>query len=77
MNLIFILFIKIVVEKFYFLFPPINFEINQMMRATPPKIRINAHHIPALKIVFTASQLVNKEIDKMEKNPNVNFFIVN
>lgn len=75
MNLISILFIKIVVEKFYFLFPPINLEISQIINATPPKIKIKAHHIPALKMVFTTSQLVNKEMQKMAKKPSVNFFI--
>ncbi len=70
-------FSYIVAKNNYSLFPPINFEINQMMSATPPKIKINAHHIPALNMVFTASQLVNKDIHKIAKNPSVNFFIVN
>ncbi len=48
-----------------------------MTNATPPKIRIKAHHIPALKMVFTASQLVSKEMPKMAKKPSVNFFILN
>jgi hypothetical protein len=30
------------------------------MRAITPKIRIKAHHIPALKIVPMASQLLRK-----------------
>lgn len=58
-----------------YFFPPINLDKIQIIKAIPANIKIKAHHIPALKTVLTASQLVNIDNTKTAKNPRPTFFI--